>query len=121
MTSTRSPATGAPMSTPCSVQASGSQKAPCSGSRSAGSAAAFFAGNTANSAKPPSRWMPVATLRAQRFTRPRRQASQTPHQSFGSQATRAPSGSSTPAPRPTTIPQNSCPSVTGGAEGNSPL
>ena len=79
------------------------------------------AGKAANSAKPPSRWMPVATLFSQRLTRPRRQASQWPHQVLGSQVTRAPSGRVTPAPRAMTMPENSWPSVTGGAEGNSPL
>ena len=53
MTRTRSPAAGAPISSPWSVQASGSQKAPCSGSRSAGSGTAFHDGKTAYSAKPP--------------------------------------------------------------------
>ena len=64
--------------------------------------------------------MPVAEWFSHRLTRPRRQGSHDMQGVFGSQVTRVPRGTATPAPTAVTIPENSCPSVTGGVQGNSP-
>ena len=115
MTRTRSPARGAPMSRPCSVQASGSQKAPCSGSRSAGrvtrlarredrvlgeAAVAVDAGGDVALAEVD----PAAAAGV---------AAAAPVVGVAGDA-RARRRASTPSPRRSTMPANSWPSVTGG-------
>ncbi len=103
-------------------QETGSQKAPCSGSSEAGSSVACPSGTSTYSAKPPSRWTPMALRFSQRLGRPLRHCRQRPQEMLGSPVIRAPGRKPcTSAPTASTMPENSCPSVTGQAVGNSPL
>ena len=120
-TTTDEPGLISARSMPCRQQPSGSQNAPCVGLRSAGSMKACFCGRTTYSAKPPSRWMPMALRLLQRLTRPAWQWGHRPQAMLGSPVTRSPTAKpETAPPTASTMPENSCPSVTGGVQGNSP-
>ena len=102
-------------STAFSATAMGSTSAPCSSERPSGRANTDPAGaSTYSASPPPGEVTPIAARAEHRWDSPEVQRGHTPQVRIGRTQTRSPGATrSTPSPRATTVPANSCPSVCG--------